>query len=185
MTIGFYGGEALLEYDLIKKCVQYADSLVEGQTIRYSIMEYRKRFSVVPQDIHLFQGTIRENIQIDGQARKKLDHENLLFCSDVVMHLESGWKTDVGSEGIKLSGGERQKIALLRALNRETDVLILDEPTSNYDAESKKQFYEFLKNEKAYGFYFVVTHEPIVLEGMDQIWLVKNGTVNVKRTQRE
>ena len=73
----------------------------------------------------------------------------------------------------------------LNIFTGDPKLLILDEPTSNYDAESRKQFYEFLKNEKAYGFYFVVTHEPIVLEGMDQIWLVKNGTVNVKRTQRE
>lgn len=150
---------------------------------RINIADYRKRFSVVAQDLHLFQGTVRENVQLTREVFSEKTAP--AFCREAVERLTQGWDTSIGSEGLKLSGGERQKLALLRALYRPSDILILDEPTVHYDVDSKKQFYEFLENEQAYGFCFVVTHEMEALKKMDQIWRVGNGIVTVERVKEE
>lgn len=153
--------------------------LINGKPVtEFNIAEYRRHFSVVTQDIHLFHGTVRDNIQLDnGQWIFDEEDEDLNFCIDAVENLENGFDTPVGSDGLKLSGGERQKLAMLRALNRSADVLVLDEPTSNYDAESDKQFNEFISKNHDYGFYFIVTHYPELLNCVNRIWGIRDGTL--------
>ena len=142
----------------------------------YNIASYRKNFSAVLQDVHLFDGTVKENIILNGES---LYHPDWFpkYCVKAVGKLENQFDTAVGSEGDKLSGGEKQKVALLRALNRKTNILALDEASANYDKESEKEFQRFIKNNKEYDFYFIVTHKKELLEYADKIIYLSHGKI--------
>lgn len=151
--------------------------LVDGIPIsEYHIEEYRKKFSVVTQNIHLFRGTVKENITLDSSA-SLLRTPRLEFCHDAVNKLEKQYDTPVGSEGAKLSGGERQKVGLLRALHRKSEILVLDEATSNFDRESEECFNLFIKENRDYAFYFIVTHRKEILNYVDKVLYLSHGEI--------
>ena len=174
--------------------------LMNGVPIsEYNIEDYRRRFSVVCQDVHLFKGTVMENIDVagDGAAVEAaageagndgdsaaMSDERLRFCTDAIEGWDDGYNTEIGSEGAKLSGGERQKIALLRALHRKADVLVLDEPTSNYDKESEDGFDDYIRTDDRYGFCFVITHRDGVVAHMDKV-VSLDGEHDGHRSQSE
>ncbi len=145
--------------------------LIEGIPItEYNIEDYRQKFSVVSQDIHLFKGTVKNNITFDDQTDIAFSKdERLKFCTETIESWEHHYETQVGSEGTKLSGGERQKIALLRALHRKSEILVLDEPTSNYDKESDEEFNRYIQENTDYDFYFIVTHRKGILSFVDKV----------------
>ena len=145
--------------------------LIDGAPItQYNIEDYRQMFSIVSQDIHLFKGTVMSNITFDDGAEDDFQvSDKLKTCMEFVDNLEGKYITQVGADGTKLSGGERQKIALRRALYRKSQVLILDEPTSNYNRESEVEFNKFFLDNDDYGFYFIVTHQEDVLPYIDKI----------------
>lgn len=158
--------------------------LVNGIPIEeFNIEDYRRKFSIVAQDIHLFRGTVGENIMFSKMVPEFSD-ETISFCTKVIDSWEEGYETEVGAEGQKLSGGERQKIALLRALYHKSDIIILDEATASYDKESEIEFNQFIKNNTDYGFYFVVTHRSEILECMTKVLHLEDGKL-VRESVRE
>lgn len=152
--------------------------LIDGIPIQnYNIEAYRKKISVVSQNVHLFSGTVRENILLDEET--PFDSGKYpLFCKKAVEKLEKNYDTTVGIDGTKLSGGEKQKVALLRALNRKGEFLVLDEATSNYDSESEEAFHLFIKENTNYDFYFIVTHRKEFLEYTDKTICLSHGKVS-------
>jgi ABC-type bacteriocin/lantibiotic exporter with double-glycine peptidase domain len=154
--------------------------LIDGvPTTEYNIEDYRRKFSVVTQDIHLFNRSIKENITFNANATiTAADDELLKFCTEMIEGWGNKYETQVGSEGTKLSGGERQKIALLRALYRKTDILVLDEPTSNYDRESEQEFNRWLQHNNDYDFYFIVTHRKDVLSCADKVLMLQDEKIS-------
>ena len=91
----------------------------------YNIEDYRAKFSIVTQNIHLFQGTIKENITLGKYDDLQFHNAELTqFCTETIEKWEDNYNTIVGNDGQKLSGGERQKIALLRALHHSASILI-------------------------------------------------------------
>lgn len=145
---------------------------------QFDIEDYRGLFSVVTQDIHLFNGTIKDNVLLKGDKDEVDCISEYGFCVDFIHEWENGFLTDIGVEGTKLSGGEKQKIALLRALNNKAKILILDEATANYDHESEMQFIQFVKANHDFDFYFIVTHRTDVLNCVDKIIKLKTDTQN-------
>lgn len=147
----------------------------------FNIEDYRSMISVVTQNIHLFQGTIKENITFcddipDFQAR-----DDVTFCTDIIEKLENAYNTEVGSNGMKLSGGERQKIALLRALHHKSaSILVLDEATASYDLESESAFNRFIQNCNDFDFFFIVTHRKEVLNSVDKIIHLTGGMIEIE-----
>jgi ABC-type bacteriocin/lantibiotic exporter with double-glycine peptidase domain len=153
--------------------------LMDGIPISdFNIEDYRQKFSVVSQDIHLFKGTVKDNITFDDKADVAFNKdERLKFCAETIESWDKNYETQVGSEGTKLSGGERQKIALLRALNRKSEILVLDEPTSNYDKSSNEEFNLFMRENTDYDFYFFVTHRKGILSSVDKVLVLENGKI--------
>ncbi|MBC8569495.1 ABC transporter ATP-binding protein [Zongyangia hominis] len=150
--------------------------LLNGVPIQnYEIEAYRRLFNVVTQGIHLFNGTIRENVCLDDNPLG--EETEISFCSDFIGRWQEEFDTPVGNDGTKLSGGERQKIALLRALHRKAKILILDEPTSSYDIESSANFDNFIKETEAFDLVLIVTHHLGVLDGMDQVIELQDGKI--------
>ena len=155
--------------------------LIDGIPIQeYNIEAYRKKISAVLQDVHLFGGSVRENILLDEEALFDPNRQPP-FCTEAVNRLEKQFDTQVGSDGAKLSGGEKQKVALLRALNRRAEILILDEASANYDKESEEAFHLFIREHTDYGFYFIVTHRKEILAYADKVICLSHGKITQVR----
>lgn len=151
--------------------------LVDGTPLQeYNIEAYRRKFSVVPQDVHLFKGSVGDNITF-GNGSPHFSDPHLSFCTEAIERLEQQYETPAGSDGKKLSGGERQKIALLRALYHQSDILILDEATASYDKESEQNFDSFIRDDQQFGFYFLVTHRKGSLHSVSRILRLSNGKI--------
>ncbi len=158
--------------------------LMNGKRIDFfNIEEYRSHFSVVAQDIHLFQGTVRDNLLLsenDSALPERLPD----FCTASIKNWQNGFRTPVGTDGDKLSGGERQKIAFLRALCRQSDIMILDEPTSSYDRESEDAFLHFIRCNTDYGFYLIITHRKSVLSCVDHVFHLADGRLSITESRK-
>ena len=149
---------------------------IDGVDIKeYDIDQYRSMFSVVSQNIYLFADTLWNNIVMGknigleemNQKLEKMDMKGFL------KKLPNGYESSLQKNGENLSGGERQKIGLLRALIKDSPILILDEATSSIDKDYDKFIYDMLLNDCSNKTIIVITHKQENLEGMDRIFQMK------------
>lgn len=138
---------------------------------------YRGLFAVVDQAPYLFSGTIRENIDLDLRT----DRETFLRACEksgadnFIAKLPEKEKSVIGQNGSMLSGGERKKVAVARAMVREAPIIVLDEATAGYDGESDAHLHDFLIHQTEGKTLIVITHNQEHLEGMDRVYCLKNG----------
>jgi ABC-type multidrug transport system fused ATPase/permease subunit len=134
----------------------------------------------VPQDTKLMAGTIEDNVRFlrnhvtDHDIDQALTAANLLLPAD---RFPDGKRTDLGVAGRQFSGGQKQRLAIARALATRPSVLVLDEPTSSLDTESENVIVETMNRLKGEVTTIVVTHRESTLRACDRILLVDNGTV--------
>src|SRR6185436_13191707 len=133
----------------------------------------------LPQDVQLFDGTITENI---SRFEEQPDSQRVIAASraadvhEMVLRLPNGYETRVGDGGSQLSAGQRQRIALARALYGDPFLLVLDEPNSNLDADGEKALINAILKVKARGgIVIVVAHRPTVLSAADKVAAVSGG----------
>lgn len=149
----------------------------------FNLVSYRNNLSIVNQIVHLFNKSIEKNVLLSSFENTMQEKDNKLF--DFVEKLPQGWGTSIGVEGNKLSGGEKQKIALIRALQKNAKILILDEPTSAYDTESKELFANWLRKENKSQICILVTHDESVLNLVDKIIEFKDGKITLIKMERD
>ena len=143
------------------------------------LQEYRNLFSVVSQEPYLFLGNILENVDLQGDA----EPETLaaaLKASGVESYLPrmpQGEKTQIGRNGARLSGGEKQKLAVARALLKDAPVVILDEATSGFDVESDSYLHDVILNQMHDKTVIMITHHYHNLQGMDKVWRLDKGAL--------
>ena len=149
---------------------------------------WRDSVACVPQDPYLFHGTIRENLRwarpeaTEAEMWRAL---RLAAAADFVASLPAGLDTVTGDRGDWISGGERQRIALGRALVREPALLVLDEVTSQLDAENEQRILAALKSLRGRTTVVAIAHRPALLEEADRIVVLKSGRVAATGTWRE
>lgn len=134
----------------------------------------------LPQDIELFPGTVAENIARFGQIdpQKTVDAAQLAGAHQVILELPQGYDTQIGPGGFSLSGGQRQRIGLARAFYGRPALVVLDEPTSNLDAEGENAVRQAMDALRAAGrTVIVIAHRPAVLGGTDQLMVVQRGKI--------
>ncbi len=144
---------------------------IDGKPLaEWDLESFRQRIGIVFQDNLLYTGTIRENITLrnpkydDSQIQKAL---SLSGASEVVARMPQGLRTLLTNAGPFLSGGERQKIAIARALLRDPGLLVLDEVTNHLDMESRASFCTLLDRFRGKKTVLLVSHDPDVLHRCD------------------
>lgn len=153
--------------------------LAGDEILNISLEEYRDMFSVVSQDIYLFNDTIRNNICLYKQVEDKLildackDSGLIEFVEDVSLDYL------VGQNGTMLSGGQKQKIALARALIHDRPIVVFDEVTSSTDACSEQQINALLHTRLKYKTVIVITHKEEILNEMNQVVILERGKINI------
>jgi ATP-binding cassette subfamily C protein LapB len=142
--------------------------------------EYRARVGFVSQEPRLFLGTLRDNVLMGRahlDASRLVEVAKLTGLDRVVAAHPMGWDLPVGEMGQLLSGGQRQLVALARALVTKPQILLMDEPTSSMDAQSEMAFLRQLRDAAGSATLVVVTHRPAVLELVQRIAVVDGGRV--------
>lgn len=164
------------EYENGNILINQTDSLKD-----ISFNSWRKIVSVVPQQVHIFNATVLENIAFEDAATKPQEVLNFLneYGFNIFMNrLPQSVMTLVGEEGINLSGGQKQMIALARALYHQPQLLILDEATAAMDRESELFVLNFIKQLKQKIAVIFITHRLHVLKTFcDRIYILENGQI--------
>ena len=145
-----------------------------------SFESWRKVIGIVPQQAHIFNGTVIENICFENAAKnpEKVNQFINEYCFvDFINSLPQSYMTIVGEEGINLSGGQKQIIALARALYHKPQLLILDEATASMDRRSEQFVLKILSKIKNEMGIIFITHRLHVLKSFcDRIYIIENGT---------
>ena len=163
--------------------------LIDGIDVRsYTLSSLRARISIVLQEPLLFTGSIRDNI---AYGQPDLDLDTIVRASravglhELIAGLPGGYDTIVGERGGTLSGGQRQLIAIARAMVRDTPIVLLDEPTTGLDAASEalvmRALYRLMEGRTA----FISTHQLRTIERADLIAVLENGHIRELGTHGE
>lgn len=144
----------------------------------------RESIGIVPQQPFLFSGTIRDNL-ICGKGYVTDDELDQVMCdvnmADMISRLPNGLQTQVGEKGIKLSSGERQRIAIARALLKKPSILILDEPMAFLDAESEKTVGSTLEKITRRQTTIIIAHSMNTIRKANKVLVVDSGQVIEKK----
>lgn len=154
---------------------------IDGHDIRDVTMNsLRNQISMVSQQTILFNDTVRNNIAYSNQdtamgavvAAAKAAHAH-----DFIMALPQGYETIIGEGGARLSGGEKQRLSIARALLKDAPILILDEATSALDTESEREVQKALENLMKNRTTFVIAHRLSTIKNADRIIVIQNGEI--------
>lgn len=152
---------------------QQGEILLDGQDIRaYDPREVRARITLVAQSPYLFAGSLRYNLRLarpgatDEAMTQALEAAQL---SDLLARLPQGLDTQTGERGVKLSVGERRRLALAQALLRDAPLLLLDEPTEGLDAENEQRMLAAIRRASAGRSVLMITHRQKRLEDFDEV----------------
>lgn len=153
--------------------------LVDGIDIaQIDPVDLRHGMGYVDQDAHLFFGTLRENIAIanpEADDAQILNAAKLAGVEEFAARHPAGYEMPIGENGLGLSGGQRQCVAIARALLRDPRLLLFDEPTSGMDQGSEGRFIKAMKDYLTGRTLVLVTHKPAMLSLVDKILLIDNG----------
>jgi thiol reductant ABC exporter CydC subunit len=163
--------------------------LLGGRDLRsYPLHVLRQQFSVVSQDIFLFNDTVRENIRMGRSGATDAEVEDAAAKARIhsfILSLPDGYDTLVGERGVRLSGGEKQRIAIARALLKKSPILILDEATSSLDAESERAIKDTLMAHRGGRTTLMIAHRLSTVMDADEIFVLKDGRVVERGCHRE
>lgn len=135
------------------------------------------------QNVFLFNASIENNINMfqEKSIDVKKEYRDIL---SYVEQLPENYQTIVGFDGAKLSGGEKQRVALVRSLSKKADILILDEATSNCDVEMEHMFKTVLEND-VHGYVLCITHNYEIIKAFDRIVVLDAGNIILDGTYEE
>ena len=161
--------------------VQGGQVLLGGRNVKdYSFDSLMRNFSFVFQNVYLFEDTIANNIRFgepEASMEKVIEAAKKARCHDFITALPDGYHTVIGEGGASLSGGEKQRISIARAIMKDAPVIILDEATANVDPESEAELtaaIEALTKEKTI---IMIAHRLKTVRHADQIFVVDNGRI--------
>jgi ATP-binding cassette subfamily B protein len=152
-----------------------------GRDVRdYSFDSLMENFSFVFQRVYLFEDTIANNIRF-GRPEASMDDviaaAKKACCHEFIMGLPNGYETVVGEGGATLSGGEKQRIAIARAIMKDAPIIILDEATANVDPENEKEITQAIENLTREKTIIMIAHRLKTVRNADQIVVIDKGKI--------
>ncbi len=163
--------------------------LLEGRDYTsFTPEELRRRVIMVPQTVHLYSGTLAENLRMAAPAAT--DEELMEVLREVrlkewVLSQPDGLNTSVGDAGGKLSGGQRQKIGIARALLCKAEYIIFDEATSSVDMESEREIWSCIDELSQTRTLIIISHRLSTIQNADVIYVLENGQIAQKGIHEE
>jgi ATP-binding cassette, subfamily B, bacterial MsbA len=193
-TIAIVGANGCGKSTLLGLLPRFYDSnhgsiLIDGLELRkVNLRSLRRQIGIVTQDTILFDDTIYNNILYGNRRATRTQVEEAAkkaFAHEVIVKLPQGYETLAGEAGKALSGGEKQRIALARAILRDPSILILDEFTSQIDPLSDALMHQAVKEFKEGRTTFLITHKMHTLEIADRIVVLDEGRIDSIGTHAE
>ncbi len=159
--------------------VQAGEIKIGGHDIRHiKLRSLRKSIALVEQDPALFKGSVHDNVAYGNKSATSQTIQNALqYAGLKPEHLSDGYNTDVGDNGVKLSGGQLQRVAVARALIKGAPIMILDEVTASLDIEKEKEIQENLAIVTKGKTTIVITHRLNTIVNADNIIFIENGVI--------
>ena len=154
----------------------------------YSMNSLMENFAFVFQTVYLFADTIENNIKF---GRQNASHEEVVeaakkaCCHDFIMKLPDGYDTVIGEGGASLSGGEKQRISIARAIMKDAPVIILDEATANVDPENEKELVDAVDALTKEKTIIMIAHRLKTVRHADQIAVVDKGRIVQRGTHEQ
>lgn len=163
--------------------------LVEGMDVRdVTLGSLREQIGIVPQETMLFSGSVWENIRygrLDATDEEVVEAAKAANADEFIRQLPEGYDTKLGERGVNISGGQRQRLAIARAILKDPQILILDEATSALDTESEKVVQAALDRLMVGRTSFVIAHRLSTILGADRILVIDHGEIVEAGTHEE
>jgi len=187
-TIAFVGPSGSGKTTLVKLLVGLyqplqGDILYNGTLSKeIDLDQLREKIGFVTQDTQLFSGTIRENLQFvrpDATDEECMDVLQRAACQTLLARADKGLSTVIGEGGVKVSGGEKQRLSIARALLRRPDILVFDEATSSLDSITEEEITETIRNvsEKENHITILIAHRLSTIMHADSIFVLEKGRI--------
>ncbi|HGD3268047.1 TPA: ABC transporter ATP-binding protein [Streptococcus agalactiae] len=161
--------------------VNSGEILIGGKNIKdYKIENLMNSISMVFQDVYLFEDTIENNIKF---GKQNASHEEVVQaakkarCHEFIEALPEGYNTIIGEGGASLSGGEKQRISIARAMLKDADIIIFDEATANIDPENEDKLKEAIESLTKDKTVIMIAHRLKTIRNADQILVLKDGEI--------
>jgi ATP-binding cassette, subfamily B, heavy metal transporter len=185
-TLGIVGGSGGGKSTLVRLLVRLVEPdagciLLDGTSIsELSLSTLRQAVAVVPQDTVLFNDTIGYNIAFGKAGSTQAEVEDaarLAYLHDFIISLPDGYDTKVGERGIKLSGGEKQRVSIARAAIKRPRIYVFDEATSSLDSKTEREILRNLGEISRFSTTLVIAHRLSTVVHADEIVVLEGGTI--------
>ena len=154
---------------------------IDGQNIKdVNLFSLRKEISIVDQNVTLFDDTIFNNIKYakpDANEEEIFKAAELSMCTDFIEKLENKYQTVIGENGVRLSGGEKQRLSIARAFLKDSKIILLDEATSSLDSETEEKIQKALNKLIYNKTTVVIAHRLSTILNSDKIYVMDKGKV--------
>jgi len=189
--VGMSGGGKTSLVNLIPRLYDVSSGriLISGKDVRdLSIKSLRDNISIVTQEPILFNESVKENIRygrMDATEEQIVAAAKAAFAHEFILGFPKGYDTVIGELGSRLSGGEKQRICIARAMIKDAPVLILDEATSALDSQAEQLVQKALENLMKGRTSFVIAHRLSTIDYASRVILLKNGSIAEQGTHQE
>ena len=160
---------------------QSGDITIDEESIyKKTLKSLRKEISMVSQETTLFDDTIKNNIKyakVDATDEEVYRVSKLSFCDDFINSLPNKYETLIGENGVRLSGGEKQRLSIARAMMKQSSIILLDEATSSLDTETEFKIQEALKILTKNKTTIVIAHRLSTILNSNNIYVIDSGKV--------
>ena len=155
--------------------------LIDNQNLsKINLSSLRKQISIVDQNTTLFDDTVFNNIkyaQPDANKDEIYEAARLSMSDEFINKLENGFETKIGENGVKLSGGEKQRLSIARAILKKSPIILLDEATSSLDAETESKIQKAISYLTKGRTTIVIAHRLSTILNSDKIYVIDMGKV--------
>ena len=182
-VVGASGAGKSTIADLIPRfydCNSGSISIDDKSIYEVSLFSLRKNISLVSQDVSLFDDTIINNIRyanLDSSDEQIYEAAKNSFANDFIQNLPQKYETIIGENGVRLSGGEKQRLSIARAMMKKSSIILLDEATSSLDSETEAKIQEALKILTKNKTTVVIAHRLSTILNSNNIYLIDNGKI--------